>query len=912
MNKRLYSTIFVFVISISSLLAVPHQMRNLGAQEGLQDLLVNCIHMDQIGMVWLGTSNDVEMFDGVRVRAFALPGKNGPQKRVTAIAGDPNTGLWAGNGYGLWYHNLQTEQFEQRFEQEIIGGVTDLAMDSAGVLYVATTMGLYLIHDGEVSSYRLYPNAGQTTEGIRAICMDETGTLWMTSAEGLHAMLPNRQIVHFVDEDIPDGGYTCLSAKEGTVWLGTFHNGLHAFDIPSHSFRQEKKMIVPVSALQACEGHQLLIGTDGNGVIAYDTRRKQVTQRWNQNSEGGSKLASNSVYSLYKDHGGILWVGLYQHGLDYTLWQGDRLNVHKTAMFDSEGVAVRALSIHGEQRLIGTRQGLYFVDKATQQFRHFGESELDAQMVFALQWYKGNYYVGTYGGGLRRLNPKTLQLSAVSHQLSDVGQQVFCLAEDPNGRLWAGTERGAYAMEDKGGALRVTEQYTVRNSQLPAETVYTIFFDRLGRGWICTSGGMALYDAKTQTVRTNGFPASFPSHMVVRQIWQNAEGVLYFVPEKGELFAIDEEWHSQDVPNTEGAEVLFITDDGDGRLLIGTNKGLYYTHANGDTECLDFRDGLPSSIFTLCQPQTDEDGTVWLGNSKGLIWLKSDSIRMPYPPRHVYITRILADYTPIEGNAQAIKAHHLRMPRGVSALTVHLSDMSFTDPACMKYEYKMDGLDETWQPLKGISELTWRNLRPGRYSLRVRCPGDPMSEYTLRLRIPLSNEVWLALIALVLLLLVFTGTTLEIRRRHRVRRKEQQEADEAARMEAEQSEEKKYKTANIPTAELRKLKKEVDALMTEQQLYLNPELKLSDIANRLNTSSFVLSYLFNQHMHTSFYDYINQLRVENFKQRVKLGEPKLYTLDTLATRCGYNSRTSFFRNFKKATGMTPSEWISSR
>ena len=145
-----------------------------------------------------------------------------------------------------------------------------------------------------------------------------------------------------------------------------------------------------------------------------------------------------------------------------------------------------------------------------------------------------------------------------------------------------------------------------------------------------------------------------------------------------------------------------------------------------------------------------------------------------------------------------------------------------------------------------------------------------------------------------------------------MRRQEQLEAEEAARAEAEHGEEKKYKTANIPIAELRKLKKQVDELMAEEQMFLNPELKLSDIANRLNTSSFVLCYLFNQHMGTSFYDYINNLRVENFKQRAKNGETKLYTLDALATRCGYNSRTTFFRNFKKATGMTPSEYLASK
>lgn len=886
--------------------AAPHRMRNMGTQDGLQDLLVNCIHSDEIGMIWLGTSSSVEMFDGVHFHHFALPGNNGPQKRVTAIAGDPRKSLWAGNGYGLWWHDLKAETFEQRFADQIMGGVTDLAMDSAGVLYVATTMGLYTVENDQVTSYKLYPTAAMQANGVRAISMDETGTLWMTSAEGLHAMLPNRQIVHFTG-DKPEGGFTYLTAKDGVVWLGTFHDGLYAFDIPTSTFRQERKMIVPISALQACANHQLLIGTDGNGVLQYDARSGQVVQTWSQAGEKSSQLTSNSVYSLLQDERGILWVGLYQHGVDYTLWQGDRLNVHKTPMFNSEGIAVRALCIHEQQRLIGTRQGLYFIDKATQRFRHFGEKELDAQMVFAIHRLGDYYYIGTYGGGLRRLNPKTLQMSEVEGADKN-GRQIFCLTEDQAGHMWVGTEHGVYCTEHKNGRLLITEHYSTRNSQLPADIVYTIYFDREGRGWIGTTGGLALYNAETQTVRTDGFPASFPAKTVVRQVWQNKKGVLYFVPEKGEVFAIDDQWRAQTIHGDHGGDVLFVTNDGNDNLLLGTGNGLYYIKTDGTTERLDFSDGLPSSIFTLCQPQTDEEGTVWMGNSEGLIWFKPDSIAIPNPSRHVFVTRILANNQPIDGSAEAIAAHQVRLPRGCSNFTVQFSDMSFTHPSCMKYELLLGGLDTEWQVLTGVSEHTWHNLRAGQYTMRVRSPGNPESEYTLHVRVPLSNEALLWIISIVLLAVIIAGVVLDLQRRHR-HRKQQEEAE---RVEAERGEEKKYKTANIPVAELRKLKKQVDELMAEEQLYLNPELKLSDIANKLNTSSFVLSYLFNQHMGTSFYDYINNLRVENFKQRAKNGETKLYTLDALATRCGYNSRTTFFRNFKKATGMTPSEYLAGK
>ena len=771
-------------------------------------------------------------------------------------------------------------------------------------------MGLYVIAQETVTPYRLLLSSAPMANGIPAMTFDENGILWIVSSAGLHAMLPDRQMVHYPCM-VPDGGFTCMAAGEGTVWLGTFHNGIYTFDIASSTLRHAHDLIVPVSSLQACGEHRLLVGTDGAGVLLLDSRDFSTLHSWSQHTQGVSRLTSNSVYSVLLDKRDVLWVGLYQDGVDYTYWQDDELHVHQTPMFDSEGIAVRALCIHDQQRLIGTRQGLYFIDKATQRFRRYGEKELNAQMVFALAYYEGLYYIGTYGGGLLTLNPATLQLSAVRFQNSDIGRQVFSLTEDASHRLWMGTEKGAYCLASQGGKLQIQESFNARNSQLPAGIVYHIFFDRLGRGWMCTANGMALYDPLTHAVAREAFPQSFPSSMVVRQVWQAENGLLYFVQDKGGIYVIDEQWQAHAEPEIEGNDALFISDDGRGSMLIGTNNGLYYNHVDGMIDRYDFSDGLPSSTFTLCLPQIDEEGTVWLGNSRGLVWMHPDSMHFPRPARAAHLSLLLSDNTPIGDGIQAVRNRSLRLPRSTTDFTVELSDLSFTYPACMRYECMLKGIDKEWQLLSGVSEYTWHNLQPGFYTLRLRHPGDTEHEFSMRVWMPMSKAALASIGLAIITLLIIVGTTIErirIRRARKAREAKEREAEEAA----ETAEERKYKTTNIPTTELRKLKKALDELMTNEQLYLNPELKLSDLANRLNTSSFVLSYLFNQHMKLSFYDYINQFRVENFKQRVKSGEAKMYSLDALATRCGYNSRTSFFRNFKKATGMTPSEYIAGK
>jgi len=58
-------------------------------------------------------------------------------------------------------------------------------------------------------------------------------------------------------------------------------------------------------------------------------------------------------------------------------------------------------------------------------------------------------------------------------------------------------------------------------------------------------------------------------------------------------------------------------------------------------------------------------------------------------------------------------------------------------------------------------------------------------------------------------------------------------------------------------------------------------------------------------------DYLNDYRIAEFKRLLNEDEYSKYTLSALAELCGFSSRTSFFRYFKKTTGITPNEYVQS-
>ena len=101
-------------------------------------------------------------------------------------------------------------------------------------------------------------------------------------------------------------------------------------------------------------------------------------------------------------------------------------------------------------------------------------------------------------------------------------------------------------------------------------------------------------------------------------------------------------------------------------------------------------------------------------------------------------------------------------------------------------------------------------------------------------------------------------------------------------------------------------------IMKNERPHLNPNLKSHDIANLLDTTAHDLSKKINQELGQNFYSFINSYRIEEFKKRVLQEENKNFTLTSIATDAGFNSKSSFNRIFKAVVGTTPSEYIKTK
>ncbi|MEZ0611293.1 helix-turn-helix domain-containing protein [Fibrella sp. WM1] len=102
---------------------------------------------------------------------------------------------------------------------------------------------------------------------------------------------------------------------------------------------------------------------------------------------------------------------------------------------------------------------------------------------------------------------------------------------------------------------------------------------------------------------------------------------------------------------------------------------------------------------------------------------------------------------------------------------------------------------------------------------------------------------------------------------------------------------------------------ELLAYMAAEKPYLEPDLALPDLARRLHTNPVLLSQVINAGTGKNFNDFVNEYRVEEFKRQVREPANAHLSFLGLALDCGFNSKATFNRAFKKFTGLSPKEFV---
>ncbi|MEP7372559.1 MAG: helix-turn-helix transcriptional regulator [Chitinophagaceae bacterium] len=118
----------------------------------------------------------------------------------------------------------------------------------------------------------------------------------------------------------------------------------------------------------------------------------------------------------------------------------------------------------------------------------------------------------------------------------------------------------------------------------------------------------------------------------------------------------------------------------------------------------------------------------------------------------------------------------------------------------------------------------------------------------------------------------------------------------------------KYANTGLKEEEASRVLTALEQLMQEQKIFLDPEITIDKLAGLSNTNRHCLSQVLNERAGQSFYDYINQYRVNEAKRILLDPEYSNQKIASIAYDAGFNSLSAFNDVFKKVTGITPSQF----
>ncbi len=918
MPRRFILIVVSVVAVVGMAVAGERYYRNINETGEFDDITVNRLYRDSTGYVWMATDRGVLKCDGIHTRLIRIGDEVQPLF-ITSFESLPGGGVAVGTRRGLV--KIDSRGRVSRVDDGT-PEITSLVRWSADTIVAGTAHGLVAYdNDGSVLQFNQLPvdNLYSPAAYVNALAFHPGGDLFIQTHKALYRMDRATGDVRLLTE-WPVWADTSrdMVADGDRVWIAMMSSGLWRVDALSGEAVQVD-VNCPVITGVSLSPEGLYVGTDGNGVYLLDRETAEVKSHITRRVNRVGSPNSSQVYCVMSDGMGVLWIGYYQHGADYTVSSSGLFEVFSDGkLFNSYGTSVRTITAGDRGLAIGTRDGLVLLRPGVR-MEQIHRPQLNSDMVIAVKQYRGKIYIGTYGGGISVLDPETLQVVPFQPDVEVPFNRghVFSLAVDANDMLWLGTSNGLYCYDGD----RQVRHYTTADSELPTGNVYEVFFDSTGRGWICTENGVCLYDPVRGVLLRDSLPDYFPRDEKIRVVYEDSSHTLYFLPERGDILvaSVDlSDVRPLKLSALAGSDAKSIIEDQNSYIWITSNRGVIRWDKRDEVIKFGQADGLPSAQFIQCTPVIDADGRLLLGNSNGMVSINTDLnlykrvIDSPLVPTSVNINDRSEAVAAIE--AVDSMSYRIDLDEFSASVEIGLSPFTYAAPDAITYEYSTDG-GGTWQHVPADLSVTVDNsFNVTHFGLLLRPEGKPSVVTRVDVTMPMSTvfKEIIALVVVVALLMLYIIYVWVARLRREYVQRREAEAAEAARAEAydmDGQDKSKYKSNPLSYAECSRVMGIIDKAMTHDKLFTDPDLKIATLARCAGISSHRLSQVFSQHLNKSFYDYVNTYRVNEFKRIAEHGGASRFTVTAMAESAGFSSRASFFRHFKEMEGISPGEYL---
>lgn len=560
-------------------------------KDGLSSNVINCMVRDKRGMMWIGTQNGLNIYDGYTFSkidgALSSLGIN------ELVAGPSGKELWVGTSQGLYRVDLSTLTTTRctlsgsKDAQWTQGYASGIYVDAAtGQVYGSFAGGYVTAIKG--STLRLVGRMADTTRNISFIIRRDAGNLLINNGDIYMMDLKTGSSRH-IEEFKKLAPFTAISRSGDTLSLNGYSSGLNLFDIKTlklltpASLRKQNNGFPFYIRSSHMAGNKIYLAGNNYSFFIYDIRRDSYIDA----SRKYPDLFEGKVYrNMFLDERNIAWIATNK-GL---IKLEERPELFERILYNlPERVSTRCMIEDRQGDIyVASYSGLYQYVKAEQRWRVY--------------------------------NPKSIGSSA---QSPDIPYPQSLLEDSSGNYLYVGSEYSRLVVFNK--QKKIYEHLNcIEAGKEKVRNILNMERDRLGSIWLACDNGLASYNPVKNTIQLHKQDAFDIGNTSARVICADPLQDLIYVGTSTGVFIVDihkgvlQHLTTESTPALSSNNIMFIDVDASGNLWLGTNGGgiSVISPDRKQSRFILKQNGLSSEIvYSMLR---EDENTLWVGTFNGL------------------------------------------------------------------------------------------------------------------------------------------------------------------------------------------------------------------------------------------------------------------------------------------------------
>ncbi|MDO6759976.1 two-component regulator propeller domain-containing protein [Tamlana sp. 2_MG-2023] len=741
----------------------------LNDSTSLSSSRVDCTFIDSKQRLWVGTENGLDLYNSAldQFQRFVLDASNPNSDKITTITEDASNNLYIGTyGNGIFKLNINSFKVEKVanstfHDQSHRININSIEHVGNNKLYVGTNYGLKEIDVTEnklVHAHFYTKNKTSFETDISTLMVDRNNQLWVgTQAnQGVYKCTLNK-----------NQNYSIISVKQ----------------IPLTT-----KKIITFAQLA---DDSMMIGTENDGLFHLD-HNDAIVKNYIYSKEDENSLLHNSIWKVYVDNDGRIWMGYFNSGVAISDALYDKFKDIKSSPNKDNSLKITSIMAlikdENENLWMATDGGgIDVLNTKSGKITHINSEDqsvysgLQSNHIMSLyKDSKGNIWAGSWDHGLFFLEKGSKKFISYSSE-NAVGLKsntIRSITEDAEGTIWIGTSfQGLHAFNPE------TKDFTHFNSEafvkhrLNTTDVSKVLVDTNDDLWLGSVDGLFKIEKDGMHIKrihafsdkiNKTFNSSSNTNYILSiyedsktNIWVGTRGTgLYQYNTSSKQL----EWYNR-ANGLEEDNVAAIIEDADNNIWVSGNSGLTKIDLNPlEYTNYTFNDGLLSNDFNAGAVLKDCQDMLYFGNLKGLDYFHPNNLKTNAKVPILRLTDFkLFNETVIPNQADAplnktiSETNNITLNSDQSVFTIEYTGINFTRPEKNNYAYYLEGYEDSWNYVGQKRSATYTNLDQGNYTFKLKSSNNDgvWNETPLELSIEILPPWWKTTWAIILYILLF-------------------------------------------------------------------------------------------------------------------------------------------------------------